>query len=112
MISQLGGDARGFRRERKRGIKNLISEAYSPPRVTKMLEKLPSQEIAPGFALDLTTADEHGEPWDFSKGRMREKAKSLLEGTKPMTLVGSPVCNELCTWPAARPIHSVGRKDQ
>ena len=51
-------------------IKNcwaIVSEIYSPPRVTKAAEMLSKLNIDPGLAMDLTTEDELGNPWDFSK---------------------------------------------
>ena len=63
-----------------------------------MLAKLPNQDVAPGFALDLTTTDEHGEPWGFTKKEMREKARALLIETEPILLVGSPECKEFSSW--------------
>ena len=41
-----------------------------------MMKKMPSQEVAPGFALDLTTTDEHGESWDFSMKEMHGTLRS------------------------------------
>ena len=58
MVSMFGGDGRSSRREAEQGVKRLVSEIYRPPHVTNMLEKLPGQELAPGFALDLATVDE------------------------------------------------------
>ena len=39
-----------------------VSEIYSPPRVTAML---PQGDLLPGFAMDITTNDEDGNPWNF-----------------------------------------------
>ena len=44
------------------------------------------------IALDLTTTDENGEPWDFSKPKKREKAIRFLNETKPAMLILSPPC--------------------
>ena len=41
---------------------NVLSDIYSPTRVTALL---PKGGILPGFALNLTTNDEDGNPWDF-----------------------------------------------
>ena len=40
MIAELGGDGKNYRRENRQGIQRLVSEIYSPPRVTKMLAKV------------------------------------------------------------------------
>ena len=46
----------------------------------------------PGLALDLTTTDDNGEPWDFSQQHMRDKADKLIDLERPMFLIGSPMC--------------------
>ena len=38
--------------------------------------------------------DERGKPWDFSAPEMRDKARKLVKSTKPMLLIGSPMCRE------------------
>ena len=57
-------------------LRAIVSEVYSPPRVTTAAELLLKLNIDPGLALDLTTNDEMGRPWGFSKKDMREKARS------------------------------------
>ena len=42
--------------------------------------------------MDLTTTDENGDPWNFSKQKMREKAIRFLNETKPAVLILSPPC--------------------
>ena len=68
-----------------------ISEIYSPPRVVPHAEKA---GFGAGWSLDLTVNDEDGEPWDFSRHECREKARQLIHKTRPLLLVGSP----MCTW--------------
>ena len=51
----------------------VVSEVYSPPRVTKAAKVLTRLGITPGFALDITVDDETGEPWDLSKQRSRRR---------------------------------------
>ena len=53
-------------------VQSHVSEAYSPVRVTGMADKM---GLIPGLAMDLTTRDEHGNPWDFNCEAMRAKAK-------------------------------------
>ena len=36
---------------------------------------LPEYNVLPGFALDLTTTDENGRHWDFTKSEQRAKAR-------------------------------------
>ncbi len=80
----------------------MVSEIYSPPRVTAMLRttsSLPSQRLVPGFALDLTCTDpDDGLPWDFDDAAKREKARQLIRDVRPMVLIGSPMCTAWCTW--------------
>ena len=59
LVQQLGVCPGQYKREQKRGMRALISEVYSPPRVTKLINGLPSLGLAPGFALDLTVIDEY-----------------------------------------------------
>ena len=67
-----------------------VSEIFSPPRVTKVANKI---GLKPGFALDLTENDPvDGLPWDFSKQEKRERALNTLREEKPYLLVGSPPC--------------------
>ena len=79
-------------------IKASVAEIYSPPRVTKAATVLPRLGIEPGAALDITTCDERGVPWDFTKEEMKRKAEKLLDETKPDLLVGSPMCTKFSSW--------------
>ncbi len=65
-----------------------INEAYSPPRVTKMAERV---GMISGFALDLTTNDEKGEPWDFTKPEKRYKAMQWVKQKAALLLIVSPM---------------------
>merc|ERR1712107_488333 len=55
-------------------VQSHVTEAYSPVRVTGMGDKM---GLIPGLAMDLTTSDEHGNPWDFNVDAMRAKAKNI-----------------------------------
>ncbi len=48
--------------------------------------------LIPGFALDLTTTDEKGEPWDFTKPEKRYKAMQWVKQKAGLLLVVSPMC--------------------
>ena len=63
--------------------RGIVAEVYSPPRVTRAAELLPRLNIDLGLALDLTTTHELGQPWDFSKQHMKEKARAKLIKQKP-----------------------------
>ena len=98
LVKSLGGDAVKYRRERARGMKNIVSELYSPPRVTAAAKLLPELKCIPGFALDLTTVDEQGRPWDFNDEQTRERARALYREQRPMLVVGSPMCTAWSAW--------------
>ncbi len=100
LLQQLGGTKR-FIREKRQGYKKMVSETYSPPRVTKELKRSRNKYLVPGFALDLTvTDDDDGEPWDFSRPEKREKARRRLRSERPYLLIGSPMCRAFSTWQA------------
>ena len=65
---------------------------------TRAAELLPHLNIDPGLAMDLTTTDELGRPWDFSKEEMKSKARAKLRKQKPDLLVGSPMCTLYSAW--------------
>ncbi len=99
LVEQLGVDTRSYRRERKKAMRRLVSEVYSPPRVTKLLSKMKDHPLAPGFALDITCQDpDDGKPWDFDDPEKRAKALQLIRDTKPLFLIGSPMCTAWCSW--------------
>jgi hypothetical protein len=66
-----------------------VSEAYSPPRVTKAASEV---GMKGGWALDITTEDEKGQPWDFNDEKCRERVRRLVRTSKPTVLIGSPEC--------------------
>ena len=99
MIMSLGAEVGPHRRERRTAARRMVSEVYSPPRVTRAISAMPSCGLVPGFALDLTCSDpDDGEPWDFDRSDKRSKARQLLRDQKPLVLVGSPMCTAWCTW--------------
>ena len=50
LIQQLGGSSR-FVREQRQTARRLVSEIYSPPRITKEIVEGKWKHVAPGFAL-------------------------------------------------------------
>ncbi len=66
-----------------------VSEVFSPPRVTKEAFHM---GLRPGMALDLSTTDEEGVPWDFSRADRRAEARRRLNTESPWLLIGSPMC--------------------
>ena len=92
LLAQLGAGRRHIR-EHRQAARKLISEIYSPPRITKEIVRGGWKHVAPGFALDLTVNDPHDNcPWDFSRADKRRRALELLREQKPYLLIGSPEC--------------------
>ena len=59
-------ETKSFKREHKKAMRRMVSEVYSPPRVTKMLSGMKDHPLLAGFALDVTCNDpDDGTPWDF-----------------------------------------------
>ena len=71
-----------------------VAEIYSRPRVTQRAKQW---GLKPGWSLDITTKDADGEPWDFSKRRMRKKAIDKINKDKPLLIIGSPMCTDWST---------------
>ena len=71
-------------------VQSHVSEAYSPVRVTGMADKM---GLIPGLAMDLTTHDEHGNPWDFNNSTMRSKARNIVKSKAALLLIVSPMCS-------------------
>ena len=66
--------------------------------VLVVLRRLPSSYLVPGFAMDLTTLDEQGRPYDFDKAEVRERARRRMAEEKPYLLMGSPMCTMFSKW--------------
>ena len=71
-----------------------VAEIYSPERVTRLAKEY---GFSAGWAMDLTTTDENGRPWDFDCAHMRTKATRRLLEDKPTLLMCSPMCTDFCT---------------
>jgi len=67
----------------------LVSEVYSPPRVTRLASRY---GLAPGTAFDLTTCDENGKYWDFDQEERRKRALEVIKTEEPILVIGSPMC--------------------
>ena len=98
LLQQVGT---GYQREARKASKAIVSEIYSPPRVTELLRKNQGRHrrLLPGYALDLTVNDPlDNKPWDFNREDKRERARHLLRRQKPYMLIGSPACTAFTTW--------------
>ena len=101
LLMQMGSAGRAYRRDKASAARKIVSEIYSPPRVTALLRQLKSRHFMPGYAFDLTTVDpQDGKPWDFSCPHKRSRARELLRQQQPYMLIGSPMCRAFSTWQA------------
>ena len=66
-----------------------IAEGFSVPRVTQIAKEMGA---VGGFALDLTTTDDHGRRWDFDDDATQRRAMALVRKLRPRLIIGSPVC--------------------
>ena len=66
-----------------------VAEVYSVPRMTAMA---PMLNLSPGFALDLNTPKDNGEPWDLSHDSNVNEAPAMIYQDDVYFLVGSPPC--------------------
>ena len=99
IMEVMGCQGQAYRRETRRAMKRVITEIYSPPRVTHMASLLPNYKLLPGFAFDISCADpDDGKPWDFDQQEKRDKARRKIREQKPLWLVGSPMCTAWCSW--------------
>ena len=99
MLQELGSVSRSYKRERRGAFKRIVTEVYSPPRVTAELIRMKNKELLPGFAFDVTTLDpDDGMPWDFSLKSKQDKALKMIESQEPYMLIGSPMCKAFCSW--------------
>ena len=100
MMNELGS-GKSFMREKRQACQRVITEVYSPPRVSKMAARSSDKLLLPGFAFDITTVDpDDGLPWDFDQESKRSKARKLIASQKPLFIVGSPMCKAFSTWQA------------
>jgi hypothetical protein len=87
------GSTNQFRRERRQKWRNIVSEIFSPPRVTAELRRMKDMPLLPGFAIDLTTNDpQTGEPWDLNNVDKQEKVRKMIREQRPLFVIGSPEC--------------------
>ena len=68
VVRAMRGSVGKYWRERQKGIRAIVAEAYSLPRVTAATNFLLELKLIPGLALDLTTDDVDGRAWNFDGG--------------------------------------------
>ena len=78
LLTQMGGSGRQHQREFRAAARKIVSEFYSPPRVTKLIRDMKCKHLMAGFAFDMTLVDEDdGMPWDFSVPAKRESLEQV-----------------------------------
>ena len=83
LLNQLGQAGRSHRREFSQNYRKLVSEIYSPPRVTEEIKKGRYRKLAPGFAFDLTIVDpDDGQPLGFQPSRQARESTANASGTE------------------------------
>ena len=112
MLQQMGYGM-SFVKERRKAVRKMlsakvvVSEIYSPPRITAELKDVKKNQhksalyrnMVPGLALDLIVNDpDDGQPWDSCVRSKREKARELIRQTQPILLIGSSMCITFSTW--------------
>ena len=97
MVVQLGG-SRAKYSKRQHQAKRAVTEVYSPPRVIEWAKRLPGYGIVLGLALDFTTRDEAGVPWDFDLPERRAAARKRIAEERPLFLIGSRMCTAFSAW--------------
>ncbi len=101
LLQQLGSVGRRYKRESRTAYKKIVSEIYSPPRITREIRRSRGRHLMAGFAMDLTVTDpDDGLPWDFTSPAKQAKARRVLREQKPYFLIGSPECRMFSTWQA------------
>ena len=76
-------------------VRSLITEVFSPPRVTAAATRFPHYGALPGGAYDLRPGP-GGRAWDFDKPEDREEASRRIDREQPYLLVGSPPRTDWC----------------
>ena len=110
LLDQLGG-SKSYIREQRSACRRIVSEIYSPERITKEIKNGKFNNLIPGFAFDLTNVDPYdNRPWDFSRRSKRVRARKLIREQKPYMLIGSPMCRAFSTWQALNRARSGDKK--
>ena len=64
----------------------VLTEIYSPPRVTNEIKEMRHKYVAPVLGLDLTVIDPFdGQPWDFDRPEKRKREDARSFGSRDPT---------------------------
>ena len=69
--------------------KAVLTEVYSPPRVTAHAARFPRFGVLPGGAFDLRPGPD-GRSWDFEDPNDRAECERRIDRAKPFLLIGCP----------------------
>ena len=68
-----------------------VCEFYSIPRIAP---RAIGKYVSKSASFDINTNDTNGEPWNFMKSSIRQKAREYVKNNKPMFIIGSPPCDQ------------------
>ena len=74
VVRPLGGHGGAYKRDSSSALRAVVSELYSPPRVSAAAKTMPQYQCIPGLAIDPTTNDSEGKPLDFDDAAQRQQA--------------------------------------
>ena len=98
-LNILDSQGKSHERDRHQALKRLVSEVYSPPRITLEIMRGGFRNLTLCLALDLTIkVPDDGMPLDFFSKFKRIKARELLRHSQPVLLIGSPMRTAFSTW--------------
>ena len=87
-VSSATKESRGLAREKRRTFNRIVSEIYSPPRVTAEIQRSGFKHLRAGLVLDLTVSDpDDGQPWDLSRKGQAAHTSLTADTTDRLTHV-------------------------
>ena len=100
IVRSLGGSEESYKVDRAAALRIIVSEIFSPLRVTAVAKLFTSLGLIPGMNLDITENDDNGMPWNFGKEDKINKAHRLIVTKRPILQVGTVICTSFCPWQA------------
>ena len=93
------GYSRKYAREQRTTMKRMVTEIYSPPRITAEIKRGRWRSVAPGLAFDLTVTDPDGrQALDFRRADKRAKARAIIREQRSILLIASLECTAYSVW--------------
>ena len=72
--------------------KHVVSEVFSPPRVTQALKSGERGWLQAGSSFDLVVDADSGRSWNFLEANDRRRCWRRLKAEDPWMVIGSPPC--------------------